>query len=198
MKFSTLLAAALATAGFAMSAQAAPQTYQADPGHTSVTFETMHKGIATIRGRWDDTKATIVLDREAKTGSVDVTIAAASINTGIDSFNKHLLSKDFFDAEKHPTISFKGDKISFAEDGGVSAVEGQLTLLGQSKPVKLEAKHFACATNEVAETQTCGGDFETTIKRSDWGMEYALQMPGMNPEVRLLIQVEAQTSLAQD
>lgn len=190
--------AALATMALAVAAQAAPVTYQADPHHTSVTFETLHKGIATLRGRFNDTKASITLDRETKKGQVKVEIAANSINTGVDAFNQHLSSKDFFDVETHPSVVFQGSDFTFNDEGAVTEVAGTLTLLGQTHPVTLKGSHFACSTNAVSGVETCGGDFETTIDRSVWGMNYALQMPGMQPQVRLLVQIEAQAAVAEE
>lgn len=188
----TVFAAAMAAA-FALSAsvQAAPVTFKADPTHTFVTYETIHKGVSTNRGRFDKTEAVITLDREKKTGSVSVKIDPASVNTGVDALNKHLQSADFFDSAKYPEVTFKGDKFTFDAKGQVKTVAGELTLLGKAHPVVLSAERFACSTNAVSKVETCGGDFTTTIKRDQWGMNYALQYPGMSPDVHLLIQVEA-------
>ena len=185
----TTLAAAALTA--AISAQAAPVTYQADPTHTFVTYETIHKGMSTNRGRFDETKATITLDRAKKTGSVEVRIEADSVDTGVDAMDDHLEGEDFFNVKKFPEVTFKGDKFTFDAKGGVKTVTGVLTMVGKSSPVTLTAERFACAVNPVSKLETCGGDFTTTIKRDQWGMNYALQYPGMSPDVRLLIQVEA-------
>lgn len=188
----TVFATAMAAA-FTLSAgvQAAPVTFKADPTHTFVTYETIHKGMSTNRGRFEKTEATITLDRAKKTGSVDVRIKADSVETGVDALDEHLEGEDFFNVKKFPEVTFKGDKFTFDAKGNVKTVTGQLTMVGKSQPVTLTAERFTCAANPVSKLETCGGDFVTTIKRDKWGMNYALQYPGMSPDVRLLIQIEA-------
>ena len=188
----TIFAAAMAAA-FALSAsvQAAPVTFKADPTHTFVTYETIHKGMSTNRGRFDKTEASITLDRAKKTGSVSVSIDPASVRTGVAALDDHLKGKDFFDVATYPEVTFKGDKFTFDAKGSVKTVAGELSMLGKTHPVVLTAERFACATNPVSKQEACGGDFRTTIKRDQWGMEYALKYPGMSPDVHLLIQVEA-------
>ena len=188
----TVFAAAMAAAlSFAAGVQAAPVTFKADPTHTFVTYETIHKGMSTNRGRFDKTEATITLDRAKKVGSVMVKIDPASVSTGVAALDEHLKGKDFFDVAAHPTVTFKGDKFTFDAKGRVKTVAGELSMLGKTQPVVLTAERFACSTNPVSKLETCGGDFSTTIKRDQWGMESALKYPGMSPDVRLLIQVEA-------
>lgn len=188
----TIFAAAMAAA-FALSAsvQAAPVTFKADPTHTFVTYETIHKGMSTNRGRFDKTEASITLDRAKKTGSVMVKIDPASVSSGVSALDDHLKGKDFFDVVTYPEVTFKGDKFTFDAKGSVKTVAGELSMLGKTHPVVLTAERFACATNPVSKQEACGGDFSTTIKRDQWGMEYALKYPGMSPDVHLLIQVEA-------
>ncbi|HKX95517.1 MAG TPA: YceI family protein [Methylibium sp.] len=179
-----LLAAALA----APLAYAEPVSYAIDPSHTFVTFEALHFGTSTNRGRFDKKQGSVVLDRAAKTGKVDLTIETASINTGVGPFDKHLIGPDFFETEIFPTARFVGEKFSFAGDK-VSEVSGALTLLGKTHPVTLKASNFGCYDHPRLKREVCGGDFETTIQRSQWGMTYGL--PAIPDNVRLLIQVEA-------
>jgi polyisoprenoid-binding protein YceI len=179
-----LLAAALA----APAAYATPVTYAIDPSHTFVTFEALHFGTSTNRGRFDKKQGSVVLDRVAKTGKVELTIETASVNTGVGPFDKHLIGPDFFETEIFPTATFVGDKFSFSGDK-VTAVAGTLTLLGKSQPVTLKASNFNCYDHPRLKREVCGGDFETTIQRSQWGMGYGL--PAIPDNVRLLIQVEA-------
>jgi polyisoprenoid-binding protein YceI len=182
----TLLAAALLAAVGAAQAESA--TYAIDPSHTFVTFEAKHFGVSTNRGRFDKKEGTVTLDKAAKTGKVDITIQTGSITTGTPPFDAHLKRKDFFDAEAHPTARFVGDKVTFDGDK-IKSVEGTLTLIGKSQPVTLTASSFGCYENPMLKREVCGGDFETTIKRSAYGMTYGL--PGIPDDVRLVIQVEA-------
>ena len=183
---STLLATALAAA--ALGAQAQSATYALDPTHTYVTFEISHFGTSTNRGRFDKKSGSVQLDKAAKTGKVELTLETGSINTGFANFDKHLQSKDFFNAAEFPTAKFVADKFSFNGDK-VSEVAGQLTLLGKTNPVVLKANNFNCYMNPMLKVEVCGGDFETTIARSQWGMNWGLNM-GMPDSVRLVIQVE--------
>ncbi len=183
----TLLAAAT-VAALAATAQAEPVTYAIDPSHTFVTFEALHFGTSTNRGRFDKKQGSVVLDRAAKTGKVELTIETASINTGVGPFDAHLKGADFFETEIFPTATFVGDQFSFSGDK-VTAVTGALTLLGKTQPVTLKASNFNCYDHPRFKREVCGGDFETTIQRSQWGMTYGL--PGIPDNVRLLIQVEA-------
>ncbi len=112
----------------------------------------------------------------------------ASINTGVAGFNTHLSGKDFFNATEFPTAKFTSDKFSFAGDK-VSEVSGTLTLLGKSNPVTLKAANFNCYENPRLKREVCGGDFETTILRSQYGMNYGL--PNIPDSVRLTVQIEA-------
>jgi polyisoprenoid-binding protein YceI len=187
-RFTTVAAlSAVAAATLATAVQAAPATYAVDPKHTFVTFEVKHFGTSTNRGRFDNTKGTVTLDRAAKTGRAEVTIDTTAINTGTPAFDKHL-KEGFWNAAKYPTATFVGDKFTFSGDK-VTEVAGQLTLHGVTKPVTLKANGFNCYENPMLKREVCGGDFETTIQRSAFGIT---ELQGAVPdEVRLVIQVEA-------
>lgn len=172
----------------AAAASAEPATYSLDPSHTFVSFEVLHFGTSTVRGRFDKKEGTVSFDRAARSGSVDVTIDMSSINSGVAPFNAHLKSKDFFDVEKHPTARFVADGLRF-DGNAVSEVAGSLTLLGKTLPVTLKATRFNCYDNPMFKREVCGGDFETTLQRSQWGIGYGL--PDIPDSVRLTVQVEA-------
>ena len=180
----TLLASSALAMGTAHAA-----TYNIDPTHTFITFEAMHFGTSTNRGRFDKKEGVVEFDRAGKTGKVNLTIQADSINTGTEAFNAHLKKPDFFDAAKHPTMTFSADKFSFNGDK-VSEVNGQLTMLGKTLPVTLKASNFNCYDHPMLKREVCGGDFETTITRSQWGMTWGIDF-GIPDKVKLLIQVEA-------
>lgn len=186
------LAAALSMASalvVAAPAQAAPANYEIDPMHTFVYFEVIHFGTSTVRGRFNDVSGTIVLDQEARTGKADITIDARSIDSGVADFNAHLKTADFFNVEKTPTVRFVADRFEF--DGKeLENVHGKLTLLGKTLPVTLEAERFNCYHQPVLKVDVCGGDFETTITRSQWGMNWGIDM-GVPDKVEVKIQIEA-------
>lgn len=182
----TLAATLLAVA--TLGAQAQSSTYMLDPSHTFANFEISHFGASTNRGRFDKTTGSVQLDKAAKTGKVELTIDTGSLNTGFPAFTKHLLSKDFFNASEFPTAKFVADKFSFNGDK-VSEVAGQLTLLGKTNPVTLKATNFNCYVNPMLKVEVCGGDFETTLVRSQYGMGWGLNF-GFPDNVRLVVQVE--------
>jgi polyisoprenoid-binding protein YceI len=188
MRHTVLALAALATLAVG-TAQAETANYAIDPTHTFVTFEIGHMGTSTNRGRFDKKEGTVALDTAAKSGKVALTIDATSLSTGTAAFNKHLQSADFFNVEKFPTITFNADKFVFAGDK-VSEVVGTLTLLGKTNPVTLKASNFNCYQSPMLKREVCGGDFDTTIQRSQWGMTWGANY-GFPDAVHLIVQVEA-------
>lgn len=171
----------------AVPAQSA-ETFTVDSRHTYPVFEINHLGFSTQRGRFNKTEGKIALDRAAKTGSVEVTIDSASIDMGLDAWDKQMRGEDFFNAEQFPTMSFKAERFSFEGDKPVAA-QGALTLLGVSKPVTLKIDGFTCGTHPINKKSLCAADISTTIKRSEWGM--TKYVPSVSDEVKILIPVEA-------
>lgn len=168
---------------------AAPASYQIDPTHTFVHFEIMHLGLSRFTGRFDDVDGSIVFDREAGTGRVEIAVAVASANTGVEKLDKHLQSDEFFHAEKHPEVRFVGDQFTVS-DGEVLAVSGDLTILGVTRPVTLQLTHFNCLDEHpMARVPACGANAITSIDRSDFGMD--AYIPAVGDSVRLSIEVEA-------
>ena len=187
MRLSHIAFAAAALLAGATQAQAAD--YAIDGTHTFVTFEISHFGTTTNRGRFDKKDGKVQFDRAGKTGKVEVVIDITSINTGTAAFNQHLQSADLFDAAKFPTAKFVSDKFSFNADK-VSEVSGTLTLLGKTQPVTLKASNFNCYNSPMLKREVCGGDFETTIDRTQFGMNYGIDW-GFPKNVRLIVQIEA-------
>lgn len=197
-----LTLAALTTAAALAGAQQAPEaaakpaggpvkgaSYVVDPTHTFVNYEMGHYGTTTNRGRFSTKDGQIKVDPSGTTGKVDITMDISSINTGVDLLNRHLLSKDFFNVAEFPTARFVADQMVFSGDK-VTEVGGTLTLMGQTRPVVLRANRFNCYLSPLINRQICGGDFETTVERSQWGISWGLAF-GFEDKVKLLVQVEA-------
>ncbi len=182
-------ATAASVIAFTGAAQAEVATYSIDPTHTFVTFEVTHFGTSTNRGRFDKKQGTIQLDKVSKTGKVELVLETGSINTGTDAFNQHLQSDSFFNVARFPTAKFVANSFSFHDDK-VSEVVGQLTMLGKTYPIILKANNFNCYMSPMAKREVCGGDFETTIARSQWGMDWGVNL-GIPDRVKLAVQVEA-------
>jgi len=182
------LALVLALASIAGSALAAPQTYAIDPTHTQPRFEYNHFGYSNQMHSFDKTSGTIVYDKAAKTGSVDVTIDAKSVNTGYPLFNEHIQDEDFFNTAKYPTITFKSTAVKFDGDKPVS-VDGNLTIKGVTKPVTLTLTSFQAMPHPIMKKDAIGANAVTKIKRTEFNMgKYA---PYVSDDVTLQIPLEA-------
>ena len=182
----TLAVAALATLSGA--AFAAPETFVIDGAHTFPRFSYSHFGFSTQLSRFNKTSGKIVLDREAKTGSVDVVIDTKSVDTGFDVFNGHIQGEDFLSTEKFPTATFKSTKVRFEGDKPV-AVEGDLTIKGVTKPVTLTLTSFILQPHPMLKKDAIGANATTKISRTEFGAgKYA---PNVGDEVTIDLAVEA-------
>lgn len=163
-------------------------TYTIDPLHTFPHFAINHLGFSTMHGRFNKTSGSIVMDKTGGKSSVDITIDAASIDTGYDKRNEHLRSPDFLNAAEFPHITYKSTKITFSGKNKAT-VHGKLSMLGTSKPVTLHVTHYKCGSNPMSKKQECGFDAVATIKRSDFGIKYGL--PAIGDKMKLTFEVEA-------
>lgn len=166
---------------------AASGSYTLDPAHTYLHFSVSHLGFSTLYGRFDKTSGKFTLDLKAKTAAAEVKIDAASISTGMQKRDEHLLSPDFFNAVEYPVITFKSTVVKFNGDAPVS-IEGDLTLLGVTRSVSLSVTAFKCGINPMNQKKLCGLDATGKIKRSDFGMRYAL--PNVGDDIKLIINAE--------
>jgi polyisoprenoid-binding protein YceI len=182
------LAIALALSSLVTTAVAAPETYAIDVSHTAPRFEYSHLGYSMQSHRFDKTSGQIVVDRAAKTGSVDVTIDAKSVNTGFALFNEHIQADDYFATAKYPTITFKSTAVRFDGDKP-AAIDGNLTIKGVTKPVTLTVTHFQAMPHPMLKKDAIGANAVTKIKRSDFNM--GKNAPYVSDEVTLTIAVEA-------
>jgi polyisoprenoid-binding protein YceI len=182
------LALFTAVAAFAAAAQAAPETFVIDNHHTYPHFSYNHLGFSQQTHKFDKTSGKVVLDRAAKTGSVDVTIDATSVNTGYALFNEHLQAADYFDTTVHPTITFTSGKMEFKGDRPVSAA-GDLTIKGVTRPVTLKITHFKCQPHPMLKVEACGANATTQVKRSEFNM--GKNVPYVSDEVTLTLAIEA-------
>lgn len=182
------LALALALSSLAAAASAAPETFAIDATHTAPRFEYSHFGYSNQLHRFDKTSGKIMIDRAAKTGAVEVTIDAKSVNTGFPLFNEHLQGEDFFDTAKHPVITFKSTGVKFDGDKPAS-VDGQLTIKGVTRVVTLTVTSFQAMPHPMLKKDAIGANATTRIKRSEFNMgKYA---PYVSDEVTLSLAVEA-------
>ena len=184
MKLSYLITALLICSAGAVSAQ----TYNVEPGHTYPSFEADHMGLSFWRGKFLKTSGKITLDRAAKSGTAEILIDASTIDFGHAKMNDHAKGKDMFNVEKFPTVTYKSTAMKFDGDKLV-AMEGNMTLLGVTKPLTLTINHFKCIIHPMLKREVCGADASGTFDRSEFGLSYGI--PSFAPTVKLAIQVEA-------
>lgn len=183
-------AAALAAAILLLAApalRAAPESFTLDPSHTIPTFAVSHLGLSLQRGMFTRTAGTVSIDRAARAGRVEVAIDASSLETGDRLRDRVLRGEGWFDVERHPVISFRAQRVVFDGDAPVAA-DGELTLLGVTRPLRLTIRDFRCGTQPLTRRPLCGAEVGATVRRSEFGMTDWLKDIG--DEVTLSIQAE--------
>ena len=182
------LSAALILAAVAAPALAAPETYAVDGTHTFPRFSYSHFGYSTQLSRFNKTTGTVVLDKAARTGAVDIVIDTKSVDTGYATFDEHIQGEDFLDTARYPTATFKSTKVIF--DGDKPAkVEGNLTLKGVTRPVTLTVSDFKAAPHPMLKKDAIGANATTKVKRTDFNM--GKNVPYVGDEVTIDIAIEA-------
>lgn len=185
------LVVALSVAGLPFMAVAQTENYVIDPFHTVPYFEVDHLGFATIRGMFSKTSGKFTIDHAGKSGSLEAVIPTATVNTGDPdregrprTRDEHLRTPDFFNSAEFPTMTFKSTAVKFAGDNP-ETIEGNLTLLGVTKPVSLKVERWRCGPDPRTQGKRyqCGGNASGSFKRSDFGMKFGV--PSVGDEVRL-------------
>lgn len=188
MKKTLLIAAGALASSLSFGAFAA-DTYQLDPMHTYPSFEADHfGGLSVWRGKFTKSSGTVTLDRAAKTGTVEVTVDPASVQTGNAKLDTELAGEKFFDTAKFPTATYKGTQIRFDGDKPVEVI-GTLTLHGVTKPLNLEIDSFKCMQHPMLKREVCGVEAEGTFNRDDFGVGYGKEY-GFKMATKLHIQAE--------
>jgi polyisoprenoid-binding protein YceI len=144
-------------------------------------------GIATQRGNFSKTTGSVLLDRAAKTGSIEATIDTTTVSSGSARRDSMLRSEDYFDTARHPTATFKATKLAFDGENLVGA-DGELTLRGVTKPVALKIANFKCLPPQGNRKPLCAGDVSTVIKLTDFGLR---KPPSLSDDVHIVFSVEA-------
>ncbi|MCC7486196.1 MAG: polyisoprenoid-binding protein [Burkholderiales bacterium] len=178
----------LALLGLGVPAIAADTRYTLDNSHTYPRWEASHFGFSTHRGQFNKTSGRLVLDPDAGSGSIEVTVETASVSTGDAKFDAHLKSADFFDTANHPAMTFKSNMMKFEGGKPVSAT-GDFTMLGVTRPVTLRIAQVKCAMHPIVKKEACGAEVTGTVRRSAHGMKFGI--PGLSDDIKLTIQVEA-------
>ena len=130
----------------------------------------------------------VVLDIPAQKGLVEFRVLTNSLDMGSQAWTIHVSGPGLFNVEQYPTMNFKSDTLIFAA-GKVVAAEGQFTLLGVTKPLRVSVEHFVCGKNPMNQRAMCAGNIQATIKRSEFGM--TKYVPTVSDEIRISVPVEA-------
>ena len=171
-----------------LAASASAQVYNIDASHTYPSFEADHMGLSFWRGKFTKSSGKIVLDRQSKTGgSVEIAIDASTVDFGHAKMNEKARGDEMFNVVKFPTIFYKSTALKY-EGERLVAVDGEMTMLGISKPLSLTLTHFKCVIHPLHKREVCGADAHGRFDRSDFGMNIGL--PRFSPEIKLAIQVE--------
>ena len=176
------------------AACAAPENYTLDPTHTFPQFEVEHLGVSTMRGAFRKSSGKFTLDQSGKTGSVELMVETASIDTGDSergnrprTRDEHLRTADFFNVAEFPRMTFKSTSVKFSGEQPAE-VTGNLTLLGVTRPLTLKIERWTCKDNPMSKKPMCGGNASASMKRSDFGMKYGI--PAIGDELKLFFEFE--------
>ncbi|KFN49178.1 YceI family protein [Arenimonas composti] len=181
-----LLLASLLAASTSVAFAAEP--YAIDPSHTNVVFTWNHLGFSNLSGRFEQVQGDFQFDAEDPTKStLSVTIPVTSLSTGVGRLDEHLRGSDFFDVAKYPEARFVSSAITAVGEGRY-AVAGELTIRGVTKPAVLGVTVNRIGPHPMSKKPAAGFDATMTIKRSDFGMTYAL--PAVPDEIRITISTE--------
>jgi polyisoprenoid-binding protein YceI len=168
-------------------------SWQIDPAHSAVQFSVRHMMISTVRGQFDRFSGDVNFDEANPAATtVDVQIEAASINTAAADRDNHLRSADFFDAENHPSLTFKSTRVEVKDDQHARLI-GDLTMRGVTREVALDVEYLGQAKSPWG-TTSAGFSAETRINRKDWGLEWnqTLETGGVlvGDEIKIGIELE--------
>jgi polyisoprenoid-binding protein YceI len=147
-------------------------TWTIDPAHSTVEFAVRYLGIVTVKGRATEIAGTIT---GGATPTIEGVVPVASLTTFDDTRDGHLLSPDFFDAERYPELRFaSGDVAGTADE---LTVDGELTIKGVTKPVRLTGAFSGHATDPWG-NERIGIDLAGSIDRNDFGVSWNAPLPG--------------------
>ncbi len=186
------ITAGITAAALPLAATAQVENYVIDPFHTVPYFEADHLGFATMRGRFDRATGKFSIDRAAKTANVEIVIPTDKVSTGdteregrARTRDEHLRTVDFFNVQEFPSMTFRSTRVIFKGDDP-ETVEGNLTLLGVTKPVALKLERWKCGADMRTQGKRyqCGGNATGSFKRSEFGMKYGLPS-AIGDEVKL-------------
>jgi polyisoprenoid-binding protein YceI len=171
-------------------------TWVIDPAHSTIGFSVRHL-MSRVRGRFTEFSGEIVVADEPERSSATATIALSSVDTGNDMRDNHLRTKDFFDVEKTPTMTFASTGLR--EAGGAWLLSGDLTIRDVTKPVELEVEFLGADPTGLQGEQRVGFEARTSITRSDFGVSFGVAAEGAKVVIsdRVDVHLEIQAVLGE-
>ena len=165
--------------------------WQIDPGHAEVGFVGRHLGLTKVRGRFTGVTGLVVVGDDPGTSSIDVTIDMTSVASGDQSRDDHLRSPDLFDVGAHPTATYRSTAVSF--DARRGTIDGDLTIKGISRPVRLDVDYVGQATDPWGNERAVFSA-RARINREDWDLTWNMLLEAggllVSKEITLEIEVE--------
>jgi polyisoprenoid-binding protein YceI len=183
-----MLLALAAWLAASVAARADPGTLLVDADLTRARFAVAYLGIATAHGRFGRTSGTIDVDAQQKVERIDLAIDTESVDMGWDLRDAFVRSEVMFDARRYPRLHFRSTHVSY-EGARLVGVEGDLTLRGVTRPVRLDVARVECAIRPDDGRETCGATVTGRISRRAFGMDFAYPLIG--DEVELEFEVTA-------
>ncbi|MGW0781861.1 YceI family protein [Streptomyces sp. NPDC002913] len=142
-----------------------------DPAHSRIGFSVRHAMVTTVRGAFLEYTSRLYFDgRRPERSRAEISLATASVDTGVEQRDAHLVGRDFLDARNHPRIGFVSDAVQLVGKD-VYRMNGDLTIRGIARPVTLDLTYIGYVTDPFG-YERVGFDGTTTINRSDWGLTY--------------------------
>jgi polyisoprenoid-binding protein YceI len=177
--------------GLADAARVAASTYAVDASHSQINWQVNHFGFNDYFGLFGDVKGTLQIDpANLSAAKVDVTIPIASVATSSQGLTDHLKTADFFNVATYESARFVSTNVMV--DGQKATIKGDLTMLGVTKPIELEARFEGAGVNPMNKKQTIGFHAASTLRRSDWGMSKYVPMVGDDVKLRISVAFEKQ------
>lgn len=165
--------------------------YAVDPGHTQILFAYGHMGFTTNMGLISGSTGSLTIDKEhPEMSKVDISVPIANIETGIVKLDEHMKSPDMFDAAKFATASFKSTSVKV--DGMTAEITGDLTIKGVTKPVTLDAELTGAGPHPMSKKVNIGFAATTHIKRSEFGLGFAVPIVADDVELKIAAAFEKQ------
>ena len=168
-------------------------TYTIDPAHSKIEAIARHLMVTKVRGHFADYEGTVIVDEDPARSSVELTMQAASITTGVEDRDAHLRSPDFLDVENHPTVTFRSTSIEQTGDSWV--LTGDLTIIGKTNPVSLDLEFLGVINDPWGNAKsafTASGEFN----RHDFGLSWNVPLDGGGVLVSETFKLEIEAQLA--